>query len=206
MSKPDGDFKLGEELQLKRCPHCSVDTPSFTRQSQFSTTSSDKNLTRAWGVYFCKRCGGVVSAWSYTQGQNIAEMFPGPKQVDPELPDRARAFLGQAQESIHAPAGAIMLAASAVDAMLKAKKYTEGSLDSRIKQAAADHLITADMATWAHQVRLDANNQRHADEAASLPTEADARLTVEFAAALGTFLFTLPSRVSRGIEASSPKK
>jgi hypothetical protein len=206
MPKPDADYKLGEELQLRRCPHCSVDTPSFAKQAQFQTTSLDKDFTRSWGVYSCKRCGGVVSAWSYSWGQNIAEMFPGPKQVDLELPDRARAFLGQAQESMHAPAGAIMLAASAVDAMLKAKGYKDGSLNARIEKAAADHLITAEMSKWAHQVRLDANDQRHADEAASLPTEAEARQTVEFAAALGTFLFTLPSRVSRGIEASSRKK
>ena len=68
-----------------------------------------------------------------------------------------------------APAGAVMLAASSVDAMLKEKGYNEGSLYARIGQARDDHLITADMAEWAHEVRLDANDQRHADEAAALP-------------------------------------
>ena len=64
-----------------------------------------------------------------------------------------------------------MLAASAVDAMLKVKGYKDGSLYQRIKDAAAGHIITADMATWAHQVRLDANDQRHADESASIPNQ-----------------------------------
>jgi hypothetical protein len=96
-----------------------------------------------------------------------------------------------------------MLAASAVDAMLKAKEYTEGSLDARIKQAAAAHLITDDMAKWAHQVRLVANDQRHADDGAALPSQDDARRSIEFAKALGTFLFTLPNRVSRGLSDSA---
>jgi Domain of unknown function (DUF4145) len=55
-----------------------------------------------------------------------------------------------------------MLAASAVDAMLKHKNYTVGSLKDRIDKAANDHLITSEMAAWAHEIRLDANDERHA--------------------------------------------
>ena len=43
--------------------------------------------------------------------------------------------------------------------MLKAKDYTEGSLYSRIDKAVEDRLITKEMAAWAHEVRLDANDQ-----------------------------------------------
>ncbi|MGH8128750.1 MAG: DUF4145 domain-containing protein [Gammaproteobacteria bacterium] len=100
--------------------------------------------------------------------------------------------------SRHAPAGAVMLAASSVDAMLKAKGYSEGSLYSRIDQAASDHLITSDMAAWAHDVRLEANDKRHADSAATLPTSADASRVIDFARALAEFLFVLPARVSLG--------
>jgi len=72
-------------------------------------------------------------------------------------------------------------------------------LYSRIEKAATDHLITAEMATWAHDVRLDANDQRHADEDASLPSQSDAQRAIDFAKALGMFLFVLPARVKRGI-------
>ena len=92
-----------------------------------------------------------------------------------------------------------MLAASAVDSMLKLKDYTDGSLDSRIKRAAHDHLITDDMAKWAHDVRLEANEQRHANEGAELPGPEDAKRAIEFALALAQFLFVLPERVQRGI-------
>ncbi len=98
-----------------------------------------------------------------------------------------------------------MLAASSVDAMLKANNYKDGSLYSRIQQAADDHLITPEMAKWAHQVRLDANEPRHADEAAPLPNSSDAERSIHFAQALAMFLFTLPAKVTRGLKESSPK-
>jgi hypothetical protein len=47
-----------------------------------------------------------------------------------------------------------MLSAGAVDAMLKAKGFVQGSLYERIDEAATKGLITADMTKWAHQVRL----------------------------------------------------
>ena len=55
------------------------------------------------------------------------------------------------------------------------------------------------MAHWAHEVRLDANDQRHADQAADLPTTEDAKRVIDFASAFAEFLFVLPSRVQRGI-------
>jgi hypothetical protein len=112
---------------------------------------------------------------------------------------RAREYLQQAINSLHAPAGAIMLTASAVDAMLKEKGYKDGSLNSRIDKAAVDHLITQGMATWAHHIRLDANDQRHADEAAPLPSTDEAQRCIDFAQALGEFMFVLPGRIARGI-------
>lgn len=122
-------------------------------------------------------------------------------EVDAEVPDRPRVYLQQAQESLHAPAGALMLCASSVDSMLKIKGYAEGSLHARIEKAVSDHLITPEMATWAHEVRLDANDQRHADEGASLPSQQDATRAIEFSMALAEFLFVLPGRVQRGIKA-----
>ena len=97
-----------------------------------------------------------------------------------------------------------MLAASAVDAMLKQRGYVEGTLYKRIEKAAGDHVLTSEMAPWAHAVRLDANDQRHADEAAVLPTPEDAKRVLEFALALGEYLFVLPARIARGIKAGTP--
>jgi len=97
-----------------------------------------------------------------------------------------------------------MLCASSVDAMLKEKGLTSGSLYSRIESASTTHMITPEMSKWAHEVRLDANDERHADQASGLPTEADAKKCVDFTKALGDFLFVLPSRVERGLKAAQP--
>ena len=94
-----------------------------------------------------------------------------------------------------------MLIASSIDAMLKDKGLKQGSLSARIDEAAKAHLITHEMAAWAHEIRLDANDQRHADESASLPSQADAEKVIAFASALAQFLYVLPARVERGRKA-----
>ena len=130
----------------------------------------------------------------------MSECLPSANTISDQIPSRAAEYLRQAQESLGQPAGSLMLSASAVDAMLKAKDLKEGNLKVRINKAAADHLITNDMAKWAHQVRLDANDQRHSDEDAALPAQEEAQRCLTFALALADVLFVLPARVTRGIE------
>ncbi|MGI4738500.1 MAG: DUF4145 domain-containing protein [Janthinobacterium lividum] len=166
---------------------------------------------RVWRLYKCSRCGGLILAGASTtsldgysnnprlvNAMEITEVYPRPIQVDSSLPNIAKEYLTQAINSIHAPAGSVMLCASSIDAMLKDKGYTTGSLYVRINKAAEDHLITAGMKEWAHEIRLDANDQRHADQEAALPTTADAQRSIDFAQALGQFLYALPARVAQG--------
>jgi hypothetical protein len=187
------------QLVLDRCPHCRVARPNLTRQWVLKTANHANENHRDWTGYKCETCGGVITCGGpASTGLRITEMYPSGSTASSDIPDRARTFLQQAIETIHAPAGAVMLAGSAVDSMLKAKGKKEGSLYKRIDEAAAQHLITQEMALWAHEVRLDANDQRHADEDAALPTEDDAKRCIGFASALGEFLFALPARVAAG--------
>lgn len=197
--QPD-PMELTNPLPLKRCPHCGVSRPNLTQRQSFHTESKVDGGNRIWRIFACERCGGVVTAAAPKGQTEVTEMYPEPEKVDDKIPSPADTYLSQALESMHAPAGAIMLAASSVDAMLKAKEYKNGSLYKRIDQAAEDHVITSGMAEWAHEVRLDANAQRHADEDEPLPSEREARRVVDFVVALGEFLFTLPARVDQGIE------
>jgi hypothetical protein len=194
---------LANNLTIERCPHCNVDSPNMGQVAEFNTESSEAQNPRIWRCYACSRCGGVVTAAGQAHGNPITLMFPEARQVDDAIPERARSYLKQALQSSHAPAGAVMLASSSVDAMLKQKGYTDGSLNSRINKAAKDHLITKEMANWAHEVRLDANDQRHSDISAELPSDADALRSVEFAGALAQFLFVLPARVERGLQSAA---
>jgi uncharacterized protein DUF4145 len=201
-------LKLHAQLPLNRCPHCNVDRPLLTNVWRHESIDYAGGGKRSWGAYQCNRCGSLILCAAPHLNAYISEQYPPNQAFDDEaIPKRALAYLEQAVGSLHAPAGAVMLAASAVDAMLKAKSYKDGSLHSRINQAVKDHLITEDMGKWAHEVRLDANDQRHVDEGAPLPTEADARRIVEFAKSLAMFLFVLPAMVNKGIkDATAPTK
>ena len=200
--------QLGPYLELERCPHCRVDKPTLMTliPTTIKTTTHTGTRPRLWRVYQCKRCGGVVTAASEgTPDGPVTELYPYITAVDEAIPQPARSYLNQAINSLHAPSGSVMLSASAVDAMLKAKSYKDGTFYSRINKAAEDHLITPEMAQWAHEIRLDANDQRHADESMPLPTLDDAQKCVDFALALGMFLFILPSRVTRGLAEATQK-
>ncbi|MBS0182182.1 MAG: DUF4145 domain-containing protein [Nitrospira sp.] len=172
--------------------------------AQLESTDYAGANKRFWRFYRCVRCG-VITASARGPDQDILELFPSGITVDLNIPLRAKTFLDQAINSLNSPAGAVMLAASGVDAMLKAKSYREGSLYARIDKAVHDHVITSEMGKWAHEVRLDANDQRHADEDVPLPTSDDARRVIDFVLALGQFMFVLPAKVQKGIADAQQK-
>jgi len=161
-----------------------------------------------WLTYICSTCGKGVLAGAKVNPDNTQEhvgLFPAPRTISEDVPDTARNYLLQAIRSLSAPDGAVMLAASSVDAMLKTKKLLNGSLYTRINEAKDTHLITPDMADWAHDVRLDANDSRHADLNQPHHTLQSAERAVEFAVALAEALFVLPARVQRGRRAAKGK-
>jgi len=196
---------LSTHLMLDSCPHCGRAKPTLVLACNWiESKSHDGSDWRFWGIYSCTTCGGIVTAGGPTAGGDardtlIFEIYPSIPTISDSIPEKPREFLRQAQSSLHTPAGAIMLSASAVDAMLKEKGYVDDSLHDRIDKAAKDHLITDEMAKWAHQIRLDANEQRHADKDVGLPTNEDGKLTFNFAMAFAEYLFVLPSRVTHGI-------
>jgi hypothetical protein len=132
----------------------------------------------------------------------VVNLWPEAKTAHEDLPEPARAFLQQAFETLHAPDAAAVMAGSAVDAMLKAKGLTDGSLYTRIDQALANNLLTGGMAEWAHSVRLGSNRPRHADAERPHVSREEAKQSVDFAEALGNFLFVLTARIDRGIAAA----
>jgi hypothetical protein len=186
-------------LTLDRCPRCQVARPLLTVLWNKATTDYNGDNKRFWFTYACSSCGGVVLSHARDHVANPPiEVLPAPREVSQHVPGRAKQYLEQAVSSMHSPAGAVMLVASSVDAMLKERGYKDGSLYRRIDAARDAHLITPEMAAWAHEIRLDANDQRHADEAMELPTPEDASRVVEFAFALAQFLYVLPAQVARG--------
>ncbi|MCX7179820.1 MAG: DUF4145 domain-containing protein [Proteobacteria bacterium] len=192
--------ELDARLRLSRCPHCNDEPPSFAEAARLETRDHSGQIQRKWKIYKCLNCGGLITTWALDWDQEAVQTFPDAQNPDDAIPARPRAYLFQAIESLHSPAGSVMLAASAVDAMLRLKGYKEGNLYGRIEQAVKDHLITPEMERWAHEIRLDANDQRHADGNFPLPNITDAKQTIELAQIFAQYMFCFPARVQAGIK------
>jgi hypothetical protein len=113
---------------------------SETRGGAYNQPTADKVGLGCIVWQGCHR--PVVAGGPQQETRDIVAVLviPEPAGIDEAVPEPARRYLQQAQEALHAPDGATMLAASAVDALLKAKGYTKGWLNDRINQAAADHV------------------------------------------------------------------
>ena len=152
-------------MELKRCPHCGVENPKMVNTAGFKGNS--RTSDRSWGTYACSQCDGIVLACTRQLFDQIASFYHQQPEhaVDEAFPPRAKAFFEQAVSSLNAPAGSVMLAASAVAAMLKEVGYSEGSLFSRLEQAADDKVISEDMVQWASWVGLDKDEDDDEDDA-----------------------------------------
>ena len=188
------NVRLASLLPFERCPHCGIAKPNIVQVSPNTIVG-----TRQWTLHACQSCFNcVMSVSPNVQVTDITKSWPDAATAPTQLPARAREYFEQAIASLATPVGAIVLMASSIDSMLKNKGLANGTLYARIDEAAKTHLITDEMAAWAHEIRLDANDQRHADESAPLPTVEDAEKVVEFGKALAQFLYVLPARVARG--------
>ena len=193
---------------MSRCPHCGVAAPHLSREwaSPGPTDRADGRKGEFWGAFRCATCGGITTVRADIGGHpirfTILRTFPSGRSAHEDLPAIARQYLQQAYETLHAPDAAAMVAGSAVDAMLKERGLVNGSLYSRIDEALSQNILTNGMAEWAHSVRLGSNRPRHSDTERPHVTPEEARQSVDFAEALGNFLFVLTSRIERGITAA----
>lgn len=194
---------------LERCPHCGVSTPLISSVGDPILNYSDGSLGHWYYTGRCSKCNNVILFHGFSSTNRkidnirllikitVDRMFPELDSIPNNMPSKAARFYKQAIESIHAPDGAIMLAASSIDAMLKDKGFSQGSLYSRIELASEKHVLTEQMKQWAHEIRLSANEPRHADEEFDGASKADAEQTLQFAKALGEYLYDLPSRIEK---------
>lgn len=184
-----------------RCPHCAIASPNLNKVwGDTWRTQGD-----GWAAYRCNTCASVIVVkleWSGSRQMRAYALWPDAKAAHEDIPEPGRTFLQQAFETLHAPDAAAVMAGSAVDGMLKAKGYEKGSLYERIDLALKDNVLTQGMADWAHSVRLGSNRPRHADKDKPHVSPDEAKQSVEFAEALGSFLFVLTAKIAKGIEAA----
>jgi hypothetical protein len=215
-------MSMAETIEgLPYCPHWGTANPASVRLNVGSVPASagrgGELFERVvlWAMYRCTTCHDVILVESEPTTElprarlAIRRMFPQPPQIAVDIPNPARRYLQDAQSSLHASSASILSSNSAIDAMLKTKGFPrydsngkEHSLNSRINEAAEGGVLTKGMAEWAHAIRVDANDQRHADDnLAALSNEAlrrKAEGTLNLAKAIGEFLFVIPAMVEAG--------
>jgi hypothetical protein len=212
-------MKTTAHLPLSRCPHCNTANPTLQRVHNYNAIPSKTTLIPyqgdgyviQWHIYICASCAGLVGAATTIARSMSGDPIEGHAMwlvpelgtISPDIPPRAASYLNQARETLSSPSASVMMSASAVDAMLIERGYKTGRLYSRIEKAQAEHLLTEHMADWAHDIRLDANDERHADDNAET-TAADAKRCLDFAETIAELLFVLPARVKRGRTAKLP--
>lgn len=195
--------------KIERCPHCSVASPAWDRIFSGNQDKSGPRIGHyAYALHLCRTCKRPVLQLFHYRGtgngirQQLIAAFPENRAVDASLPEAAGRFLQQAVDTLHAPDGSMMLSASAIDAMLKDKGYKSGTLHKRIEQATDDGQLIAELADWAHGIRLDANAVRHADDEFEETSPEAAKQAVEFAKTLGELWYGLPAKIRAKREAS----
>jgi hypothetical protein len=211
MKKPVPTMNRNGELTgAGRCPHCEVGNPQLRRLwiSEAIPTPDDDDVARRWAAFQCASCKHLVltafrplrRGHALSQSLEVEWQFPMLPPVNESLPATARNYLQQASEILNAPDAAAIMATAAVDAMLKYKGLSDGPLYQRIDQAVASRLLTEGMAQWARAVRLEAFNVSHPDGSNPHLTRPQAEQVVEFAKALGEFLYVLTAKVEQGVK------
>lgn len=123
----------------------------------------------------------------------ITEFFPPAKQasIPGHLPDNVAAYFSEAVANVKTgPNAAGAMFRKSIDVALKhIDPDAKGNLVKRIDKAANSGKLTADLAEWAHHVRLEGNDAAH-DEDPFTPEEADE--LHKFTDLMMRYLFTLP--------------
>ena len=188
------------------CPHCGIRGVAF--KIVFDNQAS-KVSDRLWNsLAICGRCSqGILASFDAPpgaspmgllnagRGYELRETTISPTAPSTEAPDRtperAANYYRQGMENLpnnFDAAGSMFR--SALEAGLREKfPDIEGTLFERIERAAGQGGLTADLAEWAHQIRLDGNDAVHGGEQFS---KEDAECLHTFTELVFLYMFTLP--------------
>lgn len=199
-------------IYATNCPHCKVQKASFTGWAILATESE----TESRAPLSCPHCHEVVvfkvmhragfrdAFHQYDEKYNLNSRDSGiylmghyptgtVHSAPADVPERIGKFFIEAQENLVGGKfeTCILLCGKVLDIATKGLDQT-WSLERRLKKLATDGKITADMADWAEEIRLDRNEAAHADEDFD---KDDASEIMGFTQAFLNYVYTLPALV-----------
>jgi HEPN domain-containing protein len=116
------------------------------------------------------------------------------REVPNDVPEKIGNAYEEALDNLHRGKyeTSVLLCGKALDLSTKGMDAA-WKLDQRLKKLAADGKITAAMADWAQEIRVDRNAAIHEDEDF---TQKDAEDIVTFTEAFLTYIYTLPALIN----------
>ncbi len=181
---------------LPECPHCHSREITFYLLAQ----TGFHPYVSAWICANCKRGiyleGHVINHNGNFPFKAFNTCYPAPDiERAPEFtPEQAAHDFEEAASCLRTgnyKAASIMARAS-LEAAVKSLEAKGNNLKEKINDLAARHIITPDLADWAHEIRTIGNNAAHDG---TPHTKQDAEDIIDFAEMLYIYLFTLPGRI-----------
>jgi hypothetical protein len=194
-------------LPLAKCPHCKIANPNIAQLTEMKIVTDIYNQHQAWQLYYCASCAsGIIAGGKYNierTAMHVNQIHPSPPDdLSEHIPKVAREYLTEARNGLHNSRSSIMASSTSIDAMLRDVLQDKGAdgdtLYKRIKNAVKENILSEEMSNWAHQVRLNGNEQRHLEDKS--PALKDAQDCLDYAMMLAEILFVIPKRVQAGID------
>lgn len=203
------------------CPRCGTRSVAFRLLGQHRWHGDEDSEDRFFDVFGeCGHCNrGVILTYKIGYGEadplqqgmhqflssdGLLEIAPEPASTGApqHTPNRVADLFRQGRESLNSgswdAAGAMFRKAVEIGLKVRFPDINpEWRPDKRIKKAADDHLLTSDLAEWAHRIRYMGNEAVHED----VFTEAQAREMSAFTEIMLQYMFTLPGKLSAARDA-----
>lgn len=197
-------------VHVMECPYCAAERPTFAARGQFQVGDT-KQFRVLMECPFCHN--GIVANVTMGKGHDDPlnyrgpltndsfsglETFPKVKPIDAplSLPDDVRRLYLRAADALRredTDSAAMMIRKTLEVTLSQRFASTGGSLMQRIDRMATDHYLTADMAAWAHEIRLDGNQAAHES---GEPDLENTRQLLTFLHIFLLYVFTLPAMVT----------
>ena len=192
------------KFHIDSCPHCQINKPNLQQVYNANFRDSENSKKGTWYVFCCNNCYKLVTVeTAFDSPTNITKYFPSNEIISKDIPYPAKKYLEDAIKTVSSPSASILVASRSLDEMLMEIGYEDKNLYDKLKHASADGNITSDMESWAHKVRLVANDERHSKKYSSEATEEDAKNTIELLKAFAQYLFVLPAMIQTGIKTAT---
>jgi hypothetical protein len=191
-------------MTTRVCPHCNINshfTEIWSDQSKDAPEAATlRTVYESRFLESCDNCRRPVVGMYFTQTA-IRQLWPTVvhRKIYDDVPEAIAGAASEAHQALgaDAPRAAVAMARAVVEATAKEKGITQGRIQSKIDQLAANGHISEPMREAAHEIRLTANEAAHGDLVEEPISIEEATEVVELMDAILERVYQEPAKVAR---------